>query len=214
MAKRRNITGAILAGGKSSRMGQDKALLELNSKPFIRHVAEVLLDVFQRVIIIADHGEPYRFLGLPIYKDAFTQCGPLAGIHSALTHAHTDAVFITSCDVPFLTPAIIRYVIKPKVRNEVTLVAGGNSLQPLCGLYTQNCLPTIERHLQRGQYSVLQCLHDLKTTILSPSFVLTAYAPHPLTNINTPDDYRRCLGEVSARGLRVEEFNTRDDFHS
>jgi molybdopterin-guanine dinucleotide biosynthesis protein A len=201
MYKRRTITGAIVAGGKSSRMGRDKALLDLNGKPFIQHVAEALLEVFQTVILVADHGERYRFLNLPIYKDIFKQSGPLAGIHSALSHTKARAVFIASCDVPFLTPAIIRYVIRPEVRNDVTLLAGGNSLQPLCGLYTRNCLPTIENHLRRGQYSVLQCLHDLKTTILSPSFICEASAPHPLTNVNTPDDYKRCLREVTARSF-------------
>ena len=190
MTKRNDITGAILAGGESSRMGQDKALLELDRKSFIQRIAEVLQEVVECVIIVSDHGERYGFLRLPIYEDIYKNCGPLAGIHSALTNATTEGVFIVSCDMPFLSPEVIRYVIDSKSCDDVTLLSTRNGFQPLCGLYKRGCLPTIEDHLKQGQCSVLQCLQEMQTTTLSPQFT---NIPHPLMNVNTPGDYELCL---------------------
>jgi len=200
MRKRKDITGAILAGGKSTRMGRDKALLDLKGKPFIQHVAEALQLVFRSVIIISDHGDRYRFLHLPVYQDIFKNCGPLGGIHSALTHVSTEAVFLASCDVPFLSPSIIRYVVGRKTQNDVTLLYGGNSLQPLCGLYKRHCLPTVEHHLEQGRYSVLECLREIHTTVLSPELDGAATESHALMNINTPSDYEHCLKHLSRTG--------------
>ena len=73
-----DVTGVILAGGRSSRMGEDKALLQYNGKPFIQHIAETLLQILPHVIVISDRQKEYSFLNLPIYPDLFCDCGPLA----------------------------------------------------------------------------------------------------------------------------------------
>jgi molybdopterin-guanine dinucleotide biosynthesis protein A len=196
MQKRNDITGAILAGGKSSRMGSDKALLELDGVTFIQRIAATLEKAFAFLIVIADQKEDYAFLGLPVHDDIYKNCGPLAGIHSALTHAQTDSVFVTSCDVPLLTPQLIRQVIRQRMQDQVTLLVGGNSLQPLCGLYHRSCLPVIERHLEQGQYSIQTCLRDLGTTLISPSTDSPTELSHALTNVNTPSDYELVLRDV------------------
>ncbi len=193
MHKRANITGAILAGGKSSRMGRDKALLDLDGAPFIEHITNTLKTVFERVIIISDHAKQYEFLKLPIYKDRYKDCGPLAGIQTALTEADSNAVFISSCDIPFLSPTFIHYVIARERHNDVTLVLGGNSLEPLCGLYKKSCLPVIEKQLQQGRYSVRACLKKLHTRILSQPLDTQHNHVHPLMNINIPRDYEQCM---------------------
>lgn len=194
--KARNITGAILAGGRSSRLRCNKALLDLNGKPFIQHVAETMHTVFAEVMIVASESGEYDFLGLPICADVYKDCGPLAGIHAVLVAAKNDAAFIVPCDTPFLTPAFIRSVLARAGRGDATIALGGNSLQPLCGVYKRSCLPVIEKELQRGQYSVRGCLKKLRTSILSPPLDVQRSRVHPLMNINTPDDYARCLDIV------------------
>jgi molybdopterin-guanine dinucleotide biosynthesis protein A len=151
MKKRTDITGAVLAGGKSTRMGRDKALLDLQGRAFIQRIAETLQEVFQRVIVISDRGQGYRFLGLPIHGDVLKNCGPLAGIHAALKYSSTDTVFIVSCDLPFLTPAIVKQVVESRTHHDVTLLATTNNVQPLCGLYERRCLPLVEKHLLNAQ---------------------------------------------------------------
>lgn len=174
-------------------MGRDKALLDLDGMPFIEHLATTLQQVFAQVTIVSDHGENYRFLGLPVHADIYKNCGPLAGVHSALTHSYTDSVFIVSCDLPMLTPAIVRYVVDLKKHGDVTLLATKNNLQPLCGLYKRQCLHVIEKHLNRGQYSLQRCVQEMETVVLSSTLVTTSSSQLPLTNVNTPYDYEICL---------------------
>ncbi len=178
----------------------NKALLDLQGKPFIQHVAETLQQVLAEVIVITNDRSEYAFLGLPIYEDIYKQRGPLAGIHAALVAAKEDAVFIVPCDTPFLSPALIQFVLSRAHKGDVTVVLGGNSLEPLCGVYRQRCLPVIEQELQRGQYSVRDCLKKLQTSIVSPPLDLQHARAHPLMNINTPEDYARCLDIVHQVG--------------
>jgi molybdopterin-guanine dinucleotide biosynthesis protein A len=193
MHKRTNITGAILAGGRSSRMGRDKALLDLDGRPFIEHIANTLRAVFEHVIIVSGHKSEYEFLMMPIYQDLYKDCGPLAGIYTALVKANNAATFIASCDIPFLSTSFIHYVIERDRHNDVTVVLGGNSLEPLCGLYKKSCIPIIKKQLQEGEYAVRACLKKLHTTILSPPIDAPRNRVHPLMNINTPRDYERCV---------------------
>lgn len=193
MRRRADITGAILAGGKSSRMQCNKALLQIDGVPLIQMVARTLQEVFSPLILIANHDNEYTFLALQTYHDIFSRCGPLAGIHAALTHAKTDSVFVAPCDVPFLSASLVHCVVRQKVHNQVTVLVGGNSLQPLCGLYHRSCLPVIERHLRRGQHSVHACLRDLTTTLISPG---TEELSRALTNVNTPADYQQVLRDA------------------
>lgn len=197
MIKHTDITGAILAGGKSTRMGRDKALLVLDGVPFVQHIARTLLQVFEGVVIVSDHGKNYRFLDLPIHADIYKNCGPLAGIHSALKYSTTDAVFIVSCDLPFLTTAIVKHVVESRMHHDVTLLTSTNNVQPLCGLYERRCLPLVEKNLLNAQYSVLKCLQEMQTVILSPALLSTDDAPYALMNVNTLHDYQLCLAHAT-----------------
>ena len=107
----KNITGIILSGGKSSRMGENKSLLKLGPKTVIEHVVELMQSIFSEVILITNTPEEYHFLNIPMYADIYKYKGPIAGIHSGLTHSNTETNFIVSCDIPLLTSEIIEYVI-------------------------------------------------------------------------------------------------------
>ncbi|MBM2840506.1 MAG: Molybdopterin-guanine dinucleotide biosynthesis protein [Bacteroidetes bacterium] len=201
--KREDIAGAILAGGKSTRMGRDKAMLDLLGKTFIQRIAETLQAVFGDVVVVSAWRERYSFLDLPIIKDIYKNCGPLGGIHAALSTTEAPAVFFCSCDVPFVSPEIVHYVVNRRFLDQVTLLLGSNSLQPLFGVYKQSCLPVIEKQLKHGQYSVQRCIFQLTTTILSePSRYREAYV-NPLMNINTPFDYEQCLRMLEDRRTRT-----------
>lgn len=202
LKQRRDITGAVLAGGKSSRMGKDKALLKLDGRTFIERITGTLEQVFTSVIVIADRTKQYEFFSRPVYRDVFRNRGPLGGIHSALVHAPTERVFITSCDVPLLSLSVIRRVVRRSARAQALVLFGGNSLQPLCGLYHRSCLPVIEEHLKRGEYSVQACLNNLDTLLISYGTNSPDDVSYALTNVNTPSDYRRVLREVRGPSKR------------
>ena len=112
---------AILAGGASRRMGQDKTLLPIGNRSLIEIVAAQLTSLFHRVRIIANEEEKFADLNLPIQPDIRPGCGPLGGIHSALATAQQDTVFVAGCDFPFLTTSFIKGLAELLGTNDVVL---------------------------------------------------------------------------------------------
>ncbi|MEE9186503.1 MAG: molybdenum cofactor guanylyltransferase [Bacteroidota bacterium] len=192
--KRTDITGAVLAGGKSSRMGRDKALLKLDRRTSIERVVRTLEEVFESVVIISDRGTRYGFLGVPVYPDIFKHCGPLGGIHAALAVAKTNAIFVASCDLALLSSNVVVLIIDKPVRGDVVVASKESGIQPLCGVYSRGCLQPLEEHLRGGQLSVFGFLHGVSTSTIDVSENGLA-----LTNINTPDEYTRAIGLLRGR---------------
>jgi molybdenum cofactor guanylyltransferase len=110
LSKVSDISGVLLAGGKSSRMGRDKVLLDLHGTPLIEFVAETLNQVFDQVIVSAIDIQTYQFLGLEIVPDTIKDCGPSGGIHAAFLHGTSSSIFLTACDTPCISPELIRYI--------------------------------------------------------------------------------------------------------
>ena len=194
-----SVTGIILAGGKSARMGRDKALLGIGGEPFIKCIADVMKRIFEDVMIISNHGNRYAFLGLPIHGDVFENCGPLGGIHAGLIYARTSKVFVVSCDLPFIDTYIIQQLVSHGDNGDASLFSIGGYIQPLFGLYSSSSLETIERHLRNGQLSVLCCLKELDTCIHKLTSDSNSEDIFSLTNINTPTDYSRSLASQAYR---------------
>jgi molybdopterin-guanine dinucleotide biosynthesis protein A len=129
-----NITAFILSGGKSSRIGTNKALLEIDGMTLIQRLTELLESFFFRVIISSNEPELYDFLGNKIIKDIIPGRGPLSGIHSALSFTTTDKNFIISCDMPFISIEMINYLIYNNSDAEIVIPRADGRIQPLCGI--------------------------------------------------------------------------------
>lgn len=115
-----NITGIILAGGQSRRMGRDKALLEIGGVPVVSRVAAELSRVAGRIAVVSSREEDYRFLGVPVIPDpeAFAGMGPLAGIRAGLAWAGTEWCVVCACDLPFASAETIRVLLKAVAADE------------------------------------------------------------------------------------------------
>ena len=193
MKKYETITGVVLAGGASSRMGRDKALLEIGGKPFLGHIVDALREIFTGTIIISDHGELYSFLDLPIYPDVIKRYGPLGGLHSAFVHTTTDRIFIVSCDVPLITSRMVRDIVEAPGNGDAVIMSSGRQIQPLFGVYSRSCLPLLECHLSRGQHSVTRFLQDIPNLRLVSLSPVNNAGQDELLNINTPRAYEQLL---------------------
>jgi molybdopterin-guanine dinucleotide biosynthesis protein A len=185
------ITGAVLAGGKSSRMGTDKALLTLDGRPFVSHVASTLQAVFNRVILVTNDASAYGFLGLETFEDVFADCGPLGGIHSALTHAGGGDIFVSACDTPLITSDLVRYIIGFQSSASARIPSFDQQLHPLCGLYTQDCIPNIVERLKSRRLRVLDFIEVAQATVIPISPELPFYKEDLFINFNSPEDYPR-----------------------
>jgi molybdopterin-guanine dinucleotide biosynthesis protein A len=186
-----SITGVILVGGKSSRMGTDKALLKLDGRPFVAHVASTLQAVFERVILVANNTTAYGFLGSETFGDVFADCGPLGGIHSGLTHADGGDIFVSASDTPFITRDLVRYIIEFHSSALAKIPSSNQRVHPLCGLYKQHCLPMIAERLKSRRLRVLDFVEDIQATIIPISPELPFFKEDLFSNFNSPRDYLR-----------------------
>ncbi len=131
-----NLTAIILAGGKSSRMGEDKGLVLLKGKPMIQYLLDLFLDLKIPVIIIANNSQ-YKKFGVPVFSDIIKNKGPLSGIYSGLYHSKTEKNFIVSCDIPFLSKNIVEFLIENTENEMVTVLSLNEKIQPLTGVYSK-----------------------------------------------------------------------------
>jgi len=156
-----NITGVILAGGKSSRMGTNKALLKINGKSLIEQIAELLKSLFPDVVVITNSPEEYAFLNLPLFQDVYKLRGPMGGIHSALFNSVTENIFIVPCDAPFINKEIIEKIISTSSQYKIKICHAAGFLQPLTGVYSKEHLNEFETWL-RGDKSDHETVAEIK----------------------------------------------------
>ena len=174
-------TGVILAGGKSSRMGKNKALLKLEGKTFI----EIAIDAFKgfdEIIIISNQKEPYLKYKIKIYEDIIKDIGPLGGIYTALYYAKHDIVVI-ACDTPFINCDIVTKVASNMTDKSVISLTNG-FVQPLCSGYKKDTIKVVKELIDRKDYS-LRGLID----IVDKEYLLMDKCDNSFLNINTPKDY-------------------------
>jgi len=186
------MTGAVLAGGKSRRMGLNKAFIEVDGVPIIERVLAVMERVFDETLIIADETDLYSGLGAIALPDAVRGAGSLGGIYTALLHARHDEVFVAACDMPDISEAAVRRVIEAR-RGKALVVAPlvGGRLHPLHALYTKGCLPCMEEMIKKGDLRIGAFLEKVEVmTLLErdfPGIDINA----SVANMNTREELER-----------------------
>lgn len=185
MSSKKNITGVILAGGKSSRMGTDKGVLELNGKKIIEHIIYSIQPVVDEIIIISNTAN-YNYLGLKVYSDIIKECGPLAGIHTALTHSSTERNLVVSCDIPFINSELLSYIVENAGGCEVAIPVHKGNTEPLCAVYSKNCTDRFEELISKNVLKMHNVFHHFITKEIFISEKQYFYHPKLFVNINTP----------------------------
>jgi len=184
------ITGAILAGGQSTRMGSDKALLELQGQRLLERVHCTMASLFGSTLLITNSPERYAFLPCPAAPDQFVGAGSLAGIHAALTHAATEWVFVVACDMPLLSRSVISYLCSLKDTYEIVVPESSSGLEPLHAIYHRSCLPEMKAMLSGSRKRIIE-LYDLKKTRRVPWHEIARLpgADRTFLNLNTPAEF-------------------------
>jgi len=143
------FTAYILCGGKSSRFGTDKALVELKGKKIVEIIADELKKVFNKIVLVTPDAAKYEFLKMECINDVYTGCGPLAGIHTALKHSETEKNFIISCDLPLMKADLIKYIAEYQTEKNIIIPKAGDKKQYLCAVYSKGILPEVEKLLEQ-----------------------------------------------------------------
>ncbi len=189
--KQPKISAAILAGGKSKRMGQNKALVEFDGKKMIEYVLESLQACTQEIMIISNSPEKFRFLKRPLYEDIVESVGPLAGIYTALTKSRQEYCLVVACDLPFLSSQLIKFLCEKCTPYDIFAFESEIGVEPLCAVYRKSCLPVIETQIKKRQFKVSDIFGKLRTQIMRLEPGLTPYGKDPFFNVNTPSELAR-----------------------
>lgn len=173
-------------------MGQDKAAIPLNGRTLLEHALAALREVCREVAILGRH-ELYGTV-VPVYEDIFPGCGPLGGIHAALSNSQTQFNLIIAVDTPFLAPAFLSYLAERAINSgsAVTTPEINDYTQPLCTVYSLDFLPIAEQALRQGNYKIVPLFPQGRTLVVKERELRQfAFAADMFENLNTPEDLAR-----------------------
>lgn len=190
-----DITAVIMAGGKSLRMGSDKALLKIGNLPAVEFQLQRLRPLFDEIILSTNAPEEFRHLDIPCLPDIIPDRGPLGGIYTALLRAKNPYIFAIACDMPFVSAALINYLKEKCEGYDVTIPETERGLEPLHAIYSRDCIPAIKKHLETDDKGrVIGFFPDVKVRVITKEEIsLIEGGPQAFLNFNTPEDYQTAL---------------------
>ncbi|AFM28160.1 molybdenum cofactor guanylyltransferase [Desulfomonile tiedjei] len=184
------ISGILLAGGESRRMGRvNKALLRVRGRTIIERSAGILLQLFPEVLVITNSPDDFSFLGLPMHGDIYPGRGSLGGLYTGLTLCTGQWGFLAACDMPFLNGAVIEHLTDLRGEADVIIPRLPGGLEPLHAVYAKECLPYIRDLLASGDLKIIDFLKRVRVREVSEE-ELYPYDPEFrfIMNVNTPKD--------------------------
>ena len=189
-----DTTGYILVGGKSSRFGRDKALVELEGRPLVLRVAETVRAAAGSATLVGPPGK-YGHLGLRVIPDPLPDFGPSAGLLAALDDSSSEWNLITACDLPNLSALFLRFLLHEARRSGADVVlpldAEGRA-EPLCAVYALRCRETIRSAVERGVHKMTTAFGGLRLRELRPQEYARFDPDGSLfANVNTPEDWKQ-----------------------
>lgn len=184
------VTGVILAGGASSRMGSNKALLPYRGGRFIESIHRLLDELFDEVLLVTNTPERYDFLPCRKVADLHPGMGALAGLHAGLQQSRTPYIFAVACDMPYLNRDLIAMLADCRELGDVVIPHGEKGPEPLHALYGKGCLPAMERALQAGRRRIVSFFDEVRVRDVPPDQVARIDRRFDsFKNINTPEEY-------------------------
>ncbi|WP_053361124.1 molybdenum cofactor guanylyltransferase [Bacillus sp. FJAT-27251] len=182
----------ILSGGKSSRMGTNKALLPFHDKTNIERIRDELGSLFDDLLLVTNDPETYEFLNMKMVRDAYPGMGPLAGVHAGLTASHYEENIVVACDMPFVSADLAGSLVKNLKHFDAVVPVIGGRQHPLFASYQKRILPQLEECLESGRLRMVHLLDQLQVRYLGET-ELQAYADGSLEkiffNMNHPNEY-------------------------
>jgi molybdopterin-guanine dinucleotide biosynthesis protein A len=187
------MTGAILCGGKSVRMGRPKAFLPYGGRTLIEHRYQMLQEMFTEVVLVANEPDDYSHITLDVVKDIIPNRGPLVGILSALLVAENEHVFIIACDMPLVDKHLIRRMAMQAPAADVLVAHHEDGVEPLLGIYSKRCIEPLEAAIFEGNLKVADFLGGISAKLFPVDAVGAGGRLPQHFNVNTPQDYSKLL---------------------
>jgi len=192
-------TAAILAGGKSSRMGFDKQMMMENDRRILEQVIETLKEEFSDIIIVTAKSELYKGMGVRVFCDEYQGKGPLAGVQTALHNACSQYVYLLACDMPVVCLEFIRYMKTciENTRTDICVCKRDDRLEPFNTFYSRRLLPEVVHRLETGNSSLFRFIYGSEAYVISQKDAACFDKELSMfTNINTRSEYEKYLGSI------------------
>jgi molybdopterin-guanine dinucleotide biosynthesis protein A len=202
---RTDVTGVLLAGGKSRRMGEDKRYLLVGQETLLDRGLRILRSVFRDVLVVIAQDSPsLENPSVRVLRDLVPDCGSLGGLYTGLKTAATPSVFVVACDMPFLDPAVIATFTALAGTADIVMAKLAGPLHPMHAVYSKACLPIVERMIKARELKIQQMVeHPSLTVRYVTEADLTAVDPdgQSFHNVNTPDDLAAARAVLANRQI-------------
>ena len=191
---RSDITGVILVGGKSRRMGRDKAFLDVAGKPLFERVLELFGESFARVVLVGNGEERFARYGVPVLPDIYPGSS-LGGLYTGLYNAETEYVFVSSCDIPFPSAGVVDYLCSLREGFDAVVPSTEHGFEPLFALYSKSCLAPIKTQLDQGEFCAFAYYPQIQVRYVPPEELARFDGDgRAFLNVNTPEEFAK-IGE-------------------
>jgi molybdopterin-guanine dinucleotide biosynthesis protein A len=198
------MTSIILAGGKSSRLGRNKALQAIGCKSLIQWVVDCLATLSTEIIIAAAHGETIPCSSsteIRIAADLYPGKGPLVGIYSGLIASPSPRAIVVGCDMPFLSVDLLDYMLQISSTFDVIVPQTREKVEPLCAVYSKNCLASIHNLLERDELRLSELINMVKVRYIKEDEINRLDPEHlSFFNVNTQADLDRARILAAEKG--------------
>jgi molybdopterin-guanine dinucleotide biosynthesis protein A len=189
---RRPLTGVVLSGGKSLRMGQNKAFLKIGGVPIIRRILDIFRPLFQEIIIVTNEPDLYSNFDVSVYNDLIPNGGALVALYTGLFHSSLPYSFVVGCDMPYLKASVISYLMERTEGYDVTVPKSPDGLEPLHAIYSKNCMGAIESLLRERKAKVIDFFSSVRVKIIEASEILPLDPRlESFVNLNTREELTR-----------------------
>jgi molybdopterin-guanine dinucleotide biosynthesis protein A len=187
-----DVSGVILSGGENTRMGMNKAFIEIKGKRIIDWIVELLNALFPEVIIVTNTPLDYAYLNARIAVDIIPHKSSLGGIYTGLfysTHPHS---LVVACDMPFLKKEVIEYLVEKIDNHDVVIPHLNDGLHPLLAIYSRRCLPFIERLIEKDDLKIIHFFKRVRVREVKEGEIIQLDPQlSSFLNINTPEDLKK-----------------------
>ncbi len=185
------VTGVLLAGGKSRRMGEDKRHLRVGEQTLLERGLAVLRSTFQDVLVVIAQDSPPLDVEAQAVRDLVPDCGSLGGLYTGLMQAATPYIFVVACDMPFLDPAVLVQFTSRRANADIVMAKLASRIHPMHALYSKRCLPVVERMIQARQLKIQEMVADRSLHVryvTEDDLRIIDPSGRSFQNVNTPAD--------------------------
>lgn len=191
----KEASAIVLAGGKNTRIGRNKAFIQLpTGESILQRTLDILQEIFCETIIVTNQREAYLKFKVQVAEDLIKDAGPLGGILTGLCYSVSRYNFVVACDMPFIKPALVRLLLEESGTDDVVIPELDGETEPLFALYSKTCIPVMFEHLQSQNLKIRQVLGKLKVKTIGRDQIDRLDPEHlSFFNVNTEDDLKRAL---------------------